>query len=153
LTAYSSYPVVASELARTVLVSNYFYRIRTEAAKALVFVRVSNRFRLTSARYPRRPAYGIFLTSQTPRSSRSRRQERLLGYRPIFRFEGKSSTSFETDNQSVISAVSNLREPAKAGETVRMVPLRRARDAIIELLDHNDNTDNRVCPSEMREPS
>ena len=39
LTAYSSYPVVASELARTVLVSNYFYRIRTEAAKALVFVR------------------------------------------------------------------------------------------------------------------
>lgn len=27
-----------------------------------------------------------------------------------------------------------------------MVPLRRARDAIIELLDHNDNTDNRVCP-------
>lgn len=38
LTAYSSYPIVASELARTVLVSNYFYRIRTEAAKALVFV-------------------------------------------------------------------------------------------------------------------
>lgn len=30
--------VVASELARTVLVKNYFYRIRMEAAKALVAV-------------------------------------------------------------------------------------------------------------------
>ncbi len=32
------YPVVASELARTVLVKNYFYRVRMEAAKALVNV-------------------------------------------------------------------------------------------------------------------
>lgn len=31
-------PVVASELARTVLVENYFYRVRMEAAKALVVV-------------------------------------------------------------------------------------------------------------------
>ena len=59
----------------------------------------------------------------------------------------------KADLQSVISAVSNLREPAKAGETVRMVPLRNARDAIIELLDHNDNTDNRVCFRNMCELS
>lgn len=38
LTAYSSYAVVASELARTVLVKNFFYRVRMEAAKALVHV-------------------------------------------------------------------------------------------------------------------
>ena len=31
-------PVVASELVRTILVDNYFYRIRMEAAKALVNV-------------------------------------------------------------------------------------------------------------------
>lgn len=48
------------------------------------------------------------------------------------------------DIQSVISAVSLLREPAKPGETVRMVPLRTARNALIELLDQNDNTDNKV---------
>jgi hypothetical protein len=31
-------PVVASELAKTVLVKNYFYRVRMEAARALVTV-------------------------------------------------------------------------------------------------------------------
>lgn len=31
-------PVIASELARTVLVKNYFYRVRMEAARALAMV-------------------------------------------------------------------------------------------------------------------
>lgn len=51
LTAYSSYPVVASELARVVLVNNYFYRIRAEAAKALVFVCPPSQQPLIPARY------------------------------------------------------------------------------------------------------
>jgi len=37
MTAYPS-PVIASELARVVLVENYFYRVRMEAARALVAV-------------------------------------------------------------------------------------------------------------------
>lgn len=32
-------PIIASELAKTVLVANYFYRVRMEAARALVMVR------------------------------------------------------------------------------------------------------------------
>lgn len=47
--------------------------------------------------------------------------------------------------QSVISAVSLLREPARPGESVRMQPLAKARVAILELLEQNDNTDNKVC--------
>lgn len=39
MTLYHS-PVIASELARTVLVENYFYRVRMEAARALVAVSV-----------------------------------------------------------------------------------------------------------------
>lgn len=31
-------PVIASELARTILVKNYFYRVRIEAARALAMV-------------------------------------------------------------------------------------------------------------------
>lgn len=46
--------------------------------------------------------------------------------------------------QSVISAVSLLREPARPGESVRMQPLAKARVAILELLEQNDNTDNKV---------
>lgn len=37
MTQYPS-PVIASELARTVLVENYYYRVRMEAARALVAV-------------------------------------------------------------------------------------------------------------------
>lgn len=47
-------------------------------------------------------------------------------------------------DQSVISAVALLREPAKPGETIRMQPLASARRAILELLEQNDNTDNMV---------
>lgn len=37
-------PVIASELAKVVLVENYFYRVRMEAARALVLVSAGSRF-------------------------------------------------------------------------------------------------------------
>lgn len=35
-------PVIASELAKVVLVENYFYRVRMEAARALVLVSLND---------------------------------------------------------------------------------------------------------------
>ena len=44
--------VVASELARTILVTNYFYRVRMEAARALVNVRIAILLELTFSSPP-----------------------------------------------------------------------------------------------------
>ena len=58
---------------------------------------------------------------------------------------GRSIWTMKLTYQSVISAVSLLREPARSGESVRMQPLAKARVAILELLENNDNTDNKVA--------
>lgn len=65
LAAYP-YPIIASELVKTILVKNYFYRIRMEAAKALINVSVALHGCADEAVFQcRRRVLGTFLPAES----------------------------------------------------------------------------------------
>jgi transcription initiation factor TFIID subunit 2 len=138
MTLYPS-PVIASELARTVLVENYFYRVRMEAARALV-------------------AVGYFLTD----SSNPQYNTAEADYMGLFLLMKIFQTFYchPTDDgdpvnaeahplpndfsnlsdyfmkKSIITALAELRDPA-----TRLV-WRPVRRMLLNVLRGNDNADN-----------
>ncbi|ORX37731.1 hypothetical protein BD324DRAFT_623057 [Kockovaella imperatae] len=111
------FPVMASELARTVLVPNYFYRVRMEAANALI------NFCNAETDY-----LGTFLLPMI--------------FKHFFCEGDKVRPNDFSDfaeyflKKAIIGALSGLREPA-----TRTSPI-EARQLLLHILASNDNTEN-----------
>ncbi|RXK36392.1 hypothetical protein M231_06358 [Tremella mesenterica] len=127
LTMYPS-PVVASELARTILVKNYFYRVRMEAAKALTVYNTSECDYI-----------GHFLLVKL--------------YRALFCLPGdddapirpkRNDFSDVADYLSLVSSLADLRDPATRNTR------RDVRRLLLDLIRYNDNTGNLFDDSNMR---
>ncbi|KAL7425129.1 hypothetical protein Q5752_000817 [Cryptotrichosporon argae] len=126
-------PVVASELARTVLVENYFYRVRMEAARALVV------FNTAETDY-----IGHFLLLKLFQTFYCHGQDNSLDPTDIVcRPRPNDFSNFASYflKKSIITALSELRDPS-----TRMA-WRNVRQLLFDLVRLNDNMSNEYSDS------
>jgi transcription initiation factor TFIID subunit 2 len=131
-------PVVASELAKTVLVTNYYYRVRMEAVRALVTVSQSRAdvadvsTTLPSATTSASSYCSNFSTSSTGRS------QTIFPLSPTTLSKRYKVVSDLADPQTLITALAELRDPT----TRTTWP--QVRELLLNLLRSNDNATNQV---------
>ncbi|CAK9784528.1 unnamed protein product [Cutaneotrichosporon oleaginosum] len=131
MTMYSS-PVIASELARTVLVENYFYRVRMEAARALVA------YNTAEADYM--GGFCLMKLFHTYYCKPTEEEDPTLA--PIHVLPNDFSNFAQYFlKKSMITAMCELRDPH-----TRMV-WRHVRRLLLELLQQNDNSLNEYSES------
>ncbi|WVQ77717.1 hypothetical protein IAR50_007407 [Cryptococcus sp. DSM 104548] len=127
-------PVIASELAKTVLVKNYYYRVRMEAARALAMYNTSE-CDYVGYFYIMKIFQSFYC--HPPKGTETEASEILC--RPL-----PNNFSHIPDyfvKKSLIAAMSDLRDPAS--RTV----WRHVRTTLLGLLRSNDNTSNQYTDS------
>nr|ODN87996.1 transcription initiation factor TFIID subunit 2 [Cryptococcus depauperatus CBS 7841] len=127
-------PVVASELAKTVLVKNYFYRVRMEAARALSLYNTSECDYIGYFLIMK-----LFQTCFCYASTTSEAEAPEIRCRPLPNDFSNIADYFV--KKSLIAAMADLRDPA-----TRSV-WKNVRIALLDLIRLNDNTTNRYSDS------
>ncbi|WVQ79213.1 hypothetical protein IAT38_001309 [Cryptococcus sp. DSM 104549] len=127
-------PVVASELARTVLVKNYFYRVRMEAARALATFNVSE-CDYVGYFYIMK----LFQTFYCHPPTRPETEAPEVTCRPLPNDFSNFAEYFV--KKSLVAAMSDLRDPA-----TRAV-WKHVRVTLLDILRLNDNTTNEYSDS------
>ncbi|OXC60064.1 hypothetical protein LQV05_005617 [Cryptococcus neoformans] len=127
-------PVIASELARTVLVKNYFYRVRMEAARALAMYNSSECDYI--GYFLIMKLFQVFYCQPSSGNETEPPEIRCLPLPNDF-----SNFADYFVKKSLIAAMADLRDPATR------VVWRHVRITLLDLLRLNDNTSNQYSDS------